>query len=391
MKNKFDRYKEELHEISENCANRKLTSFKKIGQYIFEDNKRFLNLSSNDYLGIAENKNISEKFLRIFDFSFGAASSRLLTGSSYIYAKMECLLASLFRKDKALIFNSGYHANTGIMSALLSKKDVVFCDKLNHASILDGIKLSESKMFRYKHLDYDHLEELLEEHRNEYETAVIVSESLFSMDGDIADLNRLVELKRKYNAILIVDEAHSFGVYGEKGLGVAEYQGCLKDIDLLVATFGKSIGSVGAFCTGNEVLINYLINKCRPLIFSTALPDINIAFSYYVITEILPNMKEERRQLLLNAQKLREKIKKCGLETMGESHIVPVILGSNKRAVSCSKSLMENGYYLLPIRHPTVAPGSSRVRISLRADIGYDEVQELPEIIQKNMLEVDFD
>lgn len=390
MKNIFDRYKKELQELSANCAARRLTSFKKMGQYIFEENKRFLNLSSNDYLGIAENMEIMDKFMRIADFSFGSASSRLLTGGSYVYAKLECLLAALFGKEKALILNSGYHANTGIMSALLSKNDVVFCDKLNHASILDGIKLSDSKMFRYKHLDYDHLEELLEKHRNEYETAVIVSESLFSMDGDIADLNRLVELKRRFNAVLIIDEAHSFGVFGEKGLGIAEQQGCLKDIDLLVATFGKSIGSVGAFCVGNEVLINYLINKCRSLIFSTALPEINIAFSYFVITEILPNMKEERRELLLTAQKLREKIRSCGLETMGESHIVPVILGSNKRALNCTKSLMENGYYLLPIRHPTVAPGSSRVRISLRADISYDEVKNIPELIQKNMLETDF-
>ncbi len=391
MNNKFDKYKNELFNLKSNCNDRRLSSFKKLGQYIFEDNKRYLNLSSNDYLGIAENKDVMDRFMQIADFSLGAASSRLLTGGSYVYSKLECLLAALFNKEKALIFNSGYHANTGIMSALLDKKDVVFCDKLNHASILDGIKLSEAKMFRYKHLDYDHLEELLQQHRNEYETAIIVTESLFSMDGDIADLNRLVDLKRKYNAILIVDEAHAYGVFGEKGLGIAEVQGCIKDIDLIVATFGKAIGSVGAFCTGNDILINYLINKARPLIFSTAIPEINVAFTYCIITEILPNMKEQRRQFLLNAQRLREKIREYGLETMGESQIVPVILGSNKRAVACSKKMMENGYYLLPIRHPTVAPGAARVRISLRADIPYDEVEAIPELIQKVMLETDFE
>lgn len=391
MKNKFDKYKNELLELQNNCADRKLTSFKKLGQYIFVENKRYLNLSSNDYLGIAENKEVLDRFFQIADFSMGAASSRLLTGSSYVYAKLECLIAAMFGKDKALIFNSGYHANTGIMSALLTKKDAVFCDKLNHASILDGIKLSEAKMFRYKHLDYDNLEELLEKHAHEYENIVIVSESLFSMDGDIADLNRLVELKRKYKALLVIDEAHAYGVLGEKGLGVAEVQGCVKDIDLIVATFGKAIGSVGAFCAGSDVLINYLINKSRPLIFSTALPEINVAFSYYVITEVLPNLKEERRQLLLNAQKLKESLTAFGLETMGESHIVPVILGSNKRAVECSKFLIDNGYYLLPIRHPTVAPGSSRVRISLRADICFDEVEKIPELIARKMIESDYD
>lgn len=386
MKNLFARYKKELDELHKQYCSRKLISFKKDGKYIFEENKKYLNLSSNDYLGIAENKDVLDKFFQIADFSLGATSSRLLTGSSYVFAKLECVLAALLRKDKALIFNSGYHANTGILSALASKNDVIFSDKLNHASIIDGIKLSEAKMFRYKHLDYNHLETLLKEHRDEYDTAIIVSESLFSMDGDIADLNKLVELKKKYNAILLVDEAHAFGVFGEKALGLAEEQGVLKDIDLFIATFGKAVGSVGAFCAGHDVLINYLINKCRPLIFSTALPDINVAFSYCMITEIIPNLKKERKELLVTAQKLREKLQAYGLTTTGSSQIVPVILGSNETAVKVSKELIKNGYYLLPIRHPTVAKGSSRVRISLRADISFEEVEKIPEII-KNVLD----
>ncbi len=386
MKNLFARYKKELDELHKQSCSRKLISFKKDGKYIFEENKKYLNLSSNDYLGIAENKDVLDKFFQIADFSLGSTSSRLLTGSSYVFAKLECVLAALLRKDKALIFNSGYHANTGILSALASKNDVIFSDKLNHASIIDGIKLSEAKMFRYKHLDYNHLETLLKEHRDEYDTAIIVSESLFSMDGDIADLNKLVELKKKYNAILLVDEAHAFGVFGEKALGLAEEQGVLKDIDLFIATFGKAVGSVGAFCAGHDVLINYLINKCRPLIFSTALPDINVAFSYCMITEIIPNLKKERKELLVTAQKLREKLQAYGLTTTGSRQIVPVILGSNETAVKVSKELIKNGYYLLPIRHPTVAKGSSRVRISLRADISFEEVEKIPEII-KNVLD----
>ncbi len=377
----FERYFSELKELKENFCERKLISLKKAGKYIFEDNKKYLNLSSNDYLGIAEDREVLNNFLKIADFSMGSASSRLLTGSSYVYAKLECLLSALYKKEKSLIFNSGYQANTGIMSALLSKKDVVFCDKLNHASILDGIKLSEAQMFRYKHLDYDHLEELLQKHRNDYDTAIIVSESLFSMDGDIADLNKLVELKNKYNAILVVDEAHAFGVYGSRGLGIAEEQKCIKDIDLIVGTFGKAIGSMGAFCSGRKVLINYLINKSRPLIFSTAIPEINIAFSYFVITEVLPNLKTQRQELLKTAQKLRKNLAALNLETMGSSHIVPVILGKNKTAVKASKVLIDNGYYLLPIRHPTVAPNSARIRISLRADISYEEIELIPDLI----------
>ena len=377
----FERYKKELQELKQNFCERKLISLKKDGKYIFEGNKKYLNLSSNDYLGIAEDRKILKKFLKIADFSMGAASSRLLTGSSYVYAKLECLLSALYRKDRSLIFDSGYHANTGIMSALLSKKDVVFCDKLNHASILDGIKLSEAKMFRYKHLDYNHLEELLQKNRNDYETAIIVTESLFSMDGDIADLNKLIELKNKYNAILVVDEAHAFGVYGNRGLGLAEEQNCIEDIDLIVGTFGKAIGSMGAFCTGHEVLINYLINKCRPLIFSTAIPEINIAFSYYVITEVIPNLKKERKELIKTSAKLRESLVSYGLKTTGSSHIVPVILGENQTAVNVSKELINNGYYLLPVRYPTVATNSARIRISLRADISCEDIESIPSLI----------
>ena len=373
----LSKYQDELRQLQKQTCERKLTSLNKEGKYIYIEGKRYLNLSSNDYLGIAEDKNVIKNFTKNSDYSFGSASSRLLTGGTEIYSKLEELLSALFNKEKALIFNSGYHANVGIMSALLSKKDVVFSDKLNHASILDGIKLSEAKMYRYKHLNYVHLEELLQKHRHEYDTAIIVSESVFSMDGDIADLKKLVELKQKYNAILVVDEAHAFGVFGDNGLGVAEAQNCIKDIDIIVATFGKAIGSVGAFCTGKTILINYLINKSRPLIFSTAIPEINIAFSYHVITEILPNLKKERKELLITAEKLRNNIAKAGLKTMGSSHIVPVILGSNENALKISSELIKNGYYLLPIRHPTVAPNSARVRISLRADINYEEIKNI--------------
>ena len=414
MKSQFERYDQELKNLHNNSCARKLCALNKTGKYIFENNSvlygatsksfsqdcscstnplsnsletvgrmKYLNLSSNDYLGIAQNQEISKKFLESGDFSFGATSSRLLTGGCYACSRLETFLSGLLKKEKALIFNSGYHANVGIMSALLSKKDAVFSDKLNHASIIDGIRLSESKMFRYKHLDYNHLESLLNKHRDEYDNAIIVTESLFSMDGDIADLKRLVELKKKYNALLVVDEAHAFGVFGAKGIGVTEVQDCLDDVDIFVATFGKAVGSVGAFCAGPKVLIDYLINKSRPLIFSTALPEINIAFSFYVLSEIIPNLKRERNELIDTSKKLRENLLEYGLQTMGESHIVPVILGDNETAVRVSSELLKNGYYLLPIRHPTVAKGSSRVRISLRADISYDDIADVAKIVKK--------
>lgn len=375
----FERYCKELCELEANSLQRKLNPVQKEGKYIISEGKKYLNLSSNDYLGIAENREIIQSFLKDADYSLGSASSRLLTGNGSIYHELEYYLAKIYQKDSALLFNSGYHANVGIMSALLSKKDAVFSDKLNHASIIDGVRLSGADFFRYKHLDYAHLRSLLEKHAPDYENIIIVSESLFSMDGDRADFEELIGLKNEFGAILIVDEAHAFGVYGENGLGVSEnYR---KNIDLIVATFGKAVGSMGAFCVGNGLLIEYLTNKSRPLIFSTALPEINIAFSYYVVSQIIPKMKKERDTLFETSKKLSTKIKDYGLQTIGDSYIVPIILGTNADTVKYSNILRENGYYLLPIRHPTVALNSSRVRISLRADVLFQEVERIPEII----------
>lgn len=389
----FKRYEDEIEILEQDFASRSLIPIKKSGEYIFWKDKNFLNLSSNDYLGIASDKTILDDFWGRAsnangisnsgktNFLLGSSSSRLLTGNDSVYNDLECVLKNLYKKQAALIFNSGYHANIGIISALAGKKDAVFSDKLNHASIIDGARLSGAKLFRYKHLDYAHLEDLLKNHRHDFENAIIISESVFSMDGDIADLKKLVELKKKFDGILIVDEAHAFGVFGTNALGICEEQDCIKDIDIIAATFGKAIGSVGAFCTGDKILIDYLINKSRPLIFSTALPEINVAFSKYVLENIIPNTIEKRKKLISNAEKLRTQIKENNLKTLGQSHIIPVILGSNKDTVKICEQLQKQNLYTLPIRHPSVPLNSSRIRISLRADIDFEQIKHLPRLI----------
>lgn len=374
----YDFYKKTLANLKEEHLFRQLRSVKKEGKFLFVEGKKYLNLSSNDYLGISANEEIRTKFLKNADYSLGSTSSRLLTGNDEIYSELENHLAKIYNKERALLFNSGYHANVGVMSGILSKKDVVFCDKLNHASIIDGIRLSEAKLHRYRHLDYEHLELLLEKFREDGKNAVIVTESLFSMDGDTADFEKLIELKEKYNAMLVVDEAHAFGVYGADGLGVCEIY---KDkIDLIIGTFGKAAGSMGAFCVGDGVLIEYLINKARTLIFSTALPEMNVQFSYYVTKEVLPLLGKERKHLFELSKSLSAKIKEAGLETIGESYIIPVIFGENATAEAASNIFLENGYFLLPIRHPTVAQNTARVRISLRADLAFSDVEKLAKI-----------
>lgn len=369
----FEKYQDVLENLKDASHLRKISRFdSKDEKYIYINNRKLLNLSSNNYLAFADNKNITQKFLEEtgYKYSFGSASARLLTGTLPVYAELEDLITSLYKSGGTLFFNSGYHANVGINSSLASKGDVIFSDKLNHASIIDGMRLSEGKFFRYPHNNMEALEKLLIRERNNYKDAIIVSESVFSMDGDIADLKKLVELKNKYNCILVLDEAHAFGVFGKNGLGVGEDMDILSEVDLLVGTFGKAIGSMGAFVTGKKVLIEYLVNKARSFIFSTALPPINIAFSKWIIENELPKTYEKRMKMLELGRKLGS-----------ESQIIPVIVGPNDKTVELCEILYQNGYFTLPIRPPTVPEGTSRLRLSLTTDINEKDMEKLCSII----------
>lgn len=365
----YELYSDILKTLDDNSHLRSVKSFsKKDEKYVYFGEKRLLNLSSNNYLGIADNRRITEEFMKFIGgkYSFGSASARLLTGNLPVYKDLENLLAKLYNKESALIFNSGYHANVGITSALAQKGDVIFSDKLNHASIIDGMKLSQGKFFRYQHNNMQSLEQLLIRERENYENAIIITESVFSMDGDIADLTKIVELKKKYNCILAVDEAHAFGVFGKTGLGIAEHLNLTGEIDLLIGTFGKAVGSVGAFVVGDKTLIDFLINKSRPFIFSTALPPINIAYTKWVIENKLPDTFEKREKMLALAQKFNS-----------PSHIVPVIIGENAKTVEMCEILYQNGYFTLPIRPPAVPEGTSRIRISLTTEITEKDLENL--------------
>lgn len=374
----YEDYQNILEELKTRSHFRNLKDFeRKDEKFIYYKGKKLLNLSSNNYLNFADNKAITKEFLETAgsEYSFGSASARLLTGTLPVYNELEELLANLYQKESALLFNSGYHANVGISSALCQKGDVIFSDKLNHASIIDGMKLSDGKFFRFPHNDMTALENLLIRERENFKNAFIVSESVFSMDGDIEDLKKLVELKIKYNCNLIIDEAHAFGVFGQKGLGVAEEFGIINDVDLLVGTFGKAIGSMGAFAVGSRTLIDFLINKSRSFIFSTALPPINIAFTKWIIENKLPQTLQKRKKML-------EIAKNFG----SQSHIIPVVIGENKDTVDLCEVLFHNGYFTLPIRPPTVPTGTSRLRLSLTCEIEETELQILKEKINEKLL-----
>ena len=385
----MDSFREELEQMKQSGMYRQLRplSNRNAGN-VESGGSTLINLSSNDYLGLASNISLIEEFyaqrteMNTMDrFAPGTASSRLLTGDVEISHQLEKLIAQLYGRESALLFNSGYHANIGIIPALFSKQDLILSDKLNHASIHDGMQICRADFKRFRHRDYPHLESLLEAHRDGYRRVLIVSESVFSMDGDCADLSRLVDLKRRYDCLLYLDEAHSIGLYGKKGLGLAEQEGCIDDIDLLVGTFGKACGSVGAFLVSSGDICEYLINRSRSLIFTTALPPVVLNWNYFVMNR-LAGMDAERKHLQHISTGLRERFEKMGLQTGGNSNIIPVIIGAADRAVEGAKFLQTKGFYVLPVRPPTVPQGTSRFRLSLTADHHFEQLVLLPELIR---------
>ncbi|HQB65548.1 MAG TPA: 8-amino-7-oxononanoate synthase, partial [Fibrobacteraceae bacterium] len=297
-----------------------------------------------------------------------------------LYTQVEKKLASLYSKEAALIFNSGYHANIGILPALSSKKDLILSDKLNHASLIDGFKLGDATLVRYRHFDYEQLEEILTLRCQEFDHVFIVTESIFSMDGDIANLKRLVEIKNKFNAFLYVDEAHAFGCRGEHGLGICEEQGVTSEVDFIVGTFGKAIGSQGAYIVCSQITRDYLINTMRSLIFTTGLPPVTLSWLLFIL-ERLGEFKEKRAHLLSLSKLIRGYLQSNGKTTVSESHIIPIILGENKEALLAAQKWQENGFLVFPIRPPTVPMGTARLRLSLTADMNESVLKPLQSLI----------
>lgn len=376
-------YEEEIKKLVEKDNFRQVHNIEeKYGKFLSIEGKELVNFSSNDYLNLSTDKNLINEFLEKYkknnEFIFSSTSSRLLTGTSSSYKKLETNLAKLFKKEACLLFNTGYQCNLGVVSSLVNRDDVIFSDKLNHASIIDGMKLSGTDFYRYRHFDYENLEELLIKHRNNYKKAIIISESVFSMDGDIADIKKLVELKKKYNCLLMIDEAHAFGIFGDNLAGISDQENLLDEVDIITATLGKSLAGMGAFCISNQTIINYLINKANSFIFSTALPSINIMWSNFLIEEHFELLKEKAEKLkaLINeAHKL--------LDDNGTTQIVPIIIGANDKTIKIAEQLQSKGFYILPVRPPTVPVNTSRLRLSLTADITINEFKTVIDTVKE--------
>ena len=376
-------YNEEIKKLKEKDNFRYIHNIEeKNEKFLSINGSNMLNFSSNDYLNLSTDRILIKEFLNKYkednEFIFSSTSSRLLTGTSKSYKKLEENIAKLFKKERCLLFNTGYQCNLGVVSSLVNRDDIIFSDKLNHASIIDGMKLAPCEFYRYKHLDYENLEELLEKHRKDYKKAIIISESVFSMDGDIADIKKLVELKKKYNCMLMIDEAHAFGIYGKNLAGISDKEDILSEVDIMTATLGKSFASMGAFCVSNNEIIDYLINKANSFIFSTALAPINIMWSNFLIEEKFNIVKEKSKKLNALINEAHNYI-----NDNGKTQIIPIIIGDNNKTVKIAEILQNQGYYILPVRPPTVPVNTSRLRFSLTADITIEEFKKVINIVRE--------
>lgn len=349
-----------------------------------------LDLSSNDYLSLgASFREFTKEFTDRFpDAAFSSSASRLLSTRQNYHLRLEDMLQRLYGRP-ALLFNSGYHANVGCIGALSLPSTLFVCDKLIHASVIDGLRINGAEFKRFPHNDATKLENIVEKESEKYERIVVVAESIYSMDGDEAPIDKLVELKRRFsNVILYVDEAHAFGVRGEKGLGVAEEIGLTEDIDIIVGTFGKAAASAGAFAVASPEMKSLLINLSRPFIFSTALPPANIAWTILMLEKIL-DMGDARKHLAEISRTFTERINKIAREeSPSTSQIIPFMTGDAAKALRIASRLRESGIIALPIRRPTVPPGGERIRFSLGAGMETTQFERVFKVLEEAANEV---
>jgi 8-amino-7-oxononanoate synthase len=383
LKNMREKLKHELGKIKSEGLYRSLPDIDEgAGKYIISGGKRLLNLASNNYLGISEKKELTDEAqAALIALGCSSGASRVVTGNFSLYGTLEKEMAEFKGTEGCLVLNTGYMANLAVIASLAGRHTAVFSDKLNHASIIDGIKLSGAKHIRYRHNDTAHLAELLEQYKST-EEKIIVTDSVFSMDGDRADLKEITRLAEKYGALTIVDEAHATGVLG-CGRGLAHELGLEKRIDVHMGTFSKALGSFGAYIAGDAYITDFIRNKGRAFIFTTSLPPAVIGANLGALRWLKsnPSCGEE---LLKKAAAVRNALNLAGFDTAGSStQIIPVIIGDNFKVQQAGRLLEDAGIRTGVIRPPTVPDGTARLRLSIRLDLNHDELEHVVHSVRR--------
>jgi glycine C-acetyltransferase/8-amino-7-oxononanoate synthase len=345
------------------------------GPRVVLDGKPVLLLCSNNYLGLADHPGVREAAAdAAMRWGVGAGASRLVSGTMTIHRRLEERLAAFERRQSALLFGSGYLANVGVISALARRGDVVFSDELNHASIVDGCRLSRADVFVYDHSDLEHLEWGLRECNGR--GAMIVTDGVFSMDGDVAPLAELAELAQRYDVRLVVDEAHGTGALGPEGRGAAAEAGIEDDVDVIVGTLGKALGSYGAYVACDKRMATYLVNAARSFVFSTAPPPPAVAGALAALSLLEAEPRRVER-LQANAAALREALAHEGFAVgSGRTQIVPLVIGEADATMRVCEQALERGVFAQGIRPPTVPVGTSRLRLAVMATHGKNELRD---------------
>ena len=381
--------KEELNELEKNDLLRTVDDLRFISstKAIDNDGNEFLVFGTNNYLGLTHHPYVIKAAKEASEYGTGSTGSRLTTGASYEARELESNISEFKNVESALIFNTGYMTNLGVIYALTKENDVIFSDQLNHASIIDGTRISKAKVRVYKHKDTNDLEKKINEeikvNENENKSNFfIISDGVFSMDGDIAPLPELVEIADKYNCTLIIDEAHATGVIGKNGKGTVEYYkdqtgiDLTDSVDLQIGTLSKALASEGGFVCGKQVYIDYLINKSRPFIFSTALSPATIASANAALNLLKENSEEYLNNLNSNTRLMRELLTNAGLNIVdGETPIIPIIIGPADLANKISKELEKEGILVSSIRPPSVPKDMSRLRLTVIATHTKEEIE----------------
>ncbi len=373
---------DELRKIKESGLYRELNIVEGAqGTHLKIKGKTCLSFCSNNYLGLANNPLVIKAVEdAVAKYGWGAGASRLVSGNMRMHEALEGEISRFKEKEASIVFPTGYMANIGTISSLVSKGDLIICDKLNHASIIDGCRLSGAEFRVYPHCEMEKLENILKK-STKYSRKLIVTDTVFSMDGDIAPLPDIVRIAHKYKAMVMVDEAHGTGVFGKKGRGVVEHFKLSKKVDIVMGTLSKAVGSLGGYVSGDTDLINYLRNKARPFMYTTALPPAVCAASIAGI-KLIRKDPSLRESLWRNVRFLKEKLESLSLKVIpSESPIIPILIGDAKKAVDVSKFLYKKGILIPAIRPPTVPARSSRLRMTVMSTHTKKDLERLLEVL----------
>ena len=363
---KFDFIEKELQFLKEKERYRQIRWIEESpSPWVRMNGERILLLCSNNYLGLTNDPRLKKEALRAIEkWGCGSGGSRSISGSLAIHRLLEERLAQFHGCEAALLFNSGYSANLSLLTSLMGEGDAIYSDALNHASIVDGCRLSRASVQIYRHLEIKHLESLLEESQ-ETRRKLIVTDGIFSMDGDLAPLPEIVQLAKRYEAFSMVDEAHAIGVFGPNGRGAAEHFQLSQEVDIRMGTFGKALGCFGAYVAGRKSLIEFLINRGRVFLYTTAVPP-SVSASVMASLDIVEQEPERRERLWENVRILREGLNHLGFDTLkSQAHIIPILIGEPEETMEMDRRLLERRVFVQGIRPPTVPEGKCRLRVTV--------------------------